>query len=73
MLKTKRFELIVTVNEDDTCAIESSNDGFKAVEILGFLEIKRQDIIEQINRPDKFKHTRTTVVDGEQISIEDVE
>lgn len=68
----KTFKLIVTENAADDITVESYNDGFNASEIIVFLEYKKQDIVEQIRHPEKFKHVRTGVVDGEHISVEEV-
>ena len=73
MMKLKKCELIMTQNEDGTISVDGNNDGFNALELVGFLEMKKQDILEQINHPEKFKHTRTLVKDGEQFKVEEVE
>lgn len=71
-MTTKKFELILTQNEDGTINVGGNNNGFNALELVGFLEMKKQDILDQINRPEKFKHKRTVVKDGEEIAIEEV-
>lgn len=68
----RKFEMTV-VADDDGISINGENHGFTALEIVGFLEAKKQDILNQLYCPEKFKLTRTTEVDGEQIAIEEVE
>lgn len=58
----KKFTLIATVNDlDDTITIESECEGFTAFELLGLLDHKRQDILDQMNdvqrRNVRFKRT----------------
>ena len=49
----KRFNLTIT-DDGGYVTEDSENEGFSAFELLGFLEMKQQDILEQIRRPDNF-------------------
>lgn len=71
----KKFEMSVTLNDDNSqFEIIVNNGGFNAIEIIGFLEMKKQDILDQINHPENFKYTRTyTNEKGEKIAIEEKE
>jgi hypothetical protein len=70
----KEFILTVTVDNKGALIFDGHNDGFTAPEIVAFLEIKKQDIIDQITQPDRFVHKRTFVNNnGEEISVEEVE
>lgn len=56
---TKEFTLTFRV-EDNKMAIEGSNVGFTAAELIGLLEWKKQDILNQIAgkiKPDVVKRT----------------
>ena len=68
----KKFEMTVTLADNDGFSVEVNNNGFNALEIIGFLEMKKQDILEQINHPEKFEYRRTAVLNDEQVSIEEV-
>lgn len=50
----KEFKLIFREEEDTSITVESSNTGFNATELLGLLELKQQDMIDQMNRPVNF-------------------
>ena len=69
----KKFEMMVTLDDDGYINIVGHNDGFTGIEIIGFLEAKKQDLIEQMNHPEKFKYTRTCVLNGEQLSVKEVD
>ncbi len=67
----KKFTLEVTESDDEKSQMNSRNDGFSAMEILGILEFKRDDILSQMKgliKPDKI--TRNMIVDQEQSSEE---
>lgn len=52
---SKKFTLILTdENDNSNATVHTENDGFNALEILGFLEMKQQDILNQLNQPAKF-------------------
>ena len=68
----KKFVMTVT-NDGDNILIDGENTGFTAIELVGIFEAKKQDILDQMNHPEKYKHVRKLNVDGEQISIEEVE
>ena len=68
----KKF--VMTVTDDGVnILIDGENTGFSAFELVGILDAKKQDILDQMNRPEKYKHVRKLNVDGEQLSIEEVE
>lgn len=70
----KKFEMTVKAPDNNSeVYFECENTGFTAGEIVGLLEIKKQDIIAQLNRPGIFKHKRILNKDDDQISIEEVE
>lgn len=53
-MKEKKFVLTAT-EKDGQGLIDCENDGFTALEILGILEAKRSDIIDQMKHPAEFK------------------
>lgn len=58
MIKT--FEMKVTfdtVAQKMTTETSASENGFSPIEMLGILELKRQDILMQIYNPNDFKRT----------------
>ena len=64
-------KLVITFKEDDnnTLTIECMNmGGFSAVELVGMLEAKKADIIEQMNHPELFKRHFITE-SGEHIEV----
>lgn len=67
----KRFNLSIEI-DDDMCNITTENNGFTAVELIGFLEMKQQDILDQLREETKVRYKRTAHVDGKAIEIEDV-
>ena len=69
----KRFELVFEVDEvNDRVNISGTNTGFTALELVGILECKKQDIVDQITGRTDFKRTQKTP-DGSTIEIEKVE
>jgi len=66
----KKFTMIVTV-DDKTVNINGENHGFNAMEIVGFLEAKKQDILNQMNNPKKYTFTRAVEKDGELLIKEE--
>ena len=67
----KKF--VMTVTDDGVnILIDGENTGFSAIELVGILDAKKQDILDQMNHPEKYKHVRKINVDGEQISIDEV-
>jgi hypothetical protein len=68
----KRFVMTVT-EEGGNIHIDGENSGFSGIELVGIFEAKKQDILDQMNHPEKYKHVRKVNVDGEQIAIEEVE
>ena len=70
-MKIKR--LVMTVTDDgESIRIDGENTGFSAIELLGIFEAKKQDILDQLNHPEKYKYVRKANIDGEQVSIEEV-
>lgn len=68
----KRFVMTVT-DDGGHILIDGENTGFSAIELVGIFEAKKQDILDQMNHPEKYKHVRKVNVDGEQIAIEEVD
>lgn len=54
----KRLEIKVEVSNEGVITMETTNDGFTAPEIIGLLELKKMDIVEQCVNPQKFIHRR---------------
>lgn len=44
----KKYIIEFTQDENGTVAINRTNDGFNFLEILGFIEISRLEVVEQI-------------------------
>lgn len=53
-MKEKKFVLTAT-EKDGQDLIDCENEGFTALELLGILEVKKSDILEQMRRPADFK------------------
>ena len=68
----KKFELTITETDPGIINTVGNNNGFNALELLGLLELKKQDVINQINKPGMFKHTRTVIDGDEKETIEEV-
>ena len=68
----KKFTMIVT-DDNNTVNINGENHGFNAMEIVGFLEAKKQDILNQLNQPEKYTFTRAVEKDGELFIKEEKE
>ena len=67
----KKF--VMTVTDDGVnIHIDGENTGFSGIELVGILDAKKQDILDQMNHPEKYKHVRKINVDGEQLSIEEI-
>lgn len=54
----KQFTLTFT-DENGTLSIDGNNNGFTALEIIGLLSLKLDDIVKQVNEPTKFTRTAT--------------
>ena len=72
-MTTRKFTLEV-VDYDENLSIETKNDGFNGMEIIGILELKIRDISEQMMMPAKFKRTKikedgayAVVKEGEEV------
>lgn len=53
-MKEKKFTIIAT-EKDGQGVINTENEGFTALEILGILKAKENDILEQMKMPADFK------------------
>ena len=63
----KKFSLTVT-QDGDRVTIDCTNDGFYPLEIVGLLEWRKQDLMEQIQHPERYTRTVKTE-DGREIAI----
>lgn len=54
-MMSKKFVLTVTEDIDGNVTMNSENSGFNAAELLGFLLLKQQDVLEQMHHPEKFE------------------
>lgn len=52
----ERFELVAT-SINGNLTIETKNEGFNALELIGILDTKRDDIVRQVNCEADFKRT----------------
>jgi len=69
----KRLELVFEVDEvNERLNISGTNEGFSGYELVGILECKKQDIIDQITGRAKFNRIYKNP-DGSTIEIEKVE
>lgn len=67
----KKLEIKVEVNNQGEIRMEASNDGFTAPELIGLLELKKMDIVEQCINPQNFIHRRRYKdKDGEWVEVE---
>lgn len=67
----KRFEMTVTLDDDGRIDIEENNDGFDPIEIIGLLELKKQDIIRQTALADAEEYEEETDEEEETEEVED--
>lgn len=65
----RKFKLMVTQDDNGCIKMEGYNEGFTASEIIGFLEIKKQDFINQMTDIHSVRFKRTAVVDGKAYDI----
>lgn len=66
----RKFKLTVTQEDiNGNITMEGYNEGFTASEIIGFLEIKKQDFIDQVTGIHSVQFKRTAVVDGKAYNI----
>lgn len=66
----RKFKLMVTQEDiNGRITMEGCNEGFTASEIIGFLEIKKQDFIDQVTDMCSVRFKRTAVVDGKAYDI----
>lgn len=66
----KKFTIEIVFDENDGMIHTNvTNDGFNAMELLGLLEMKKMDIIDQCLYPEKFKHTRKFKADNEWYEV----
>ena len=67
----KSFELKIEVR-DDQVYFDCKNDGLNVYELLGFLDIERQSLLEQVRHPENFDMT-CIKPDGTIMKIDDKE
>ena len=66
----KKFTMEVTMDLDGSIEVSGENNGFNAFELIAFLELKKQDIIDQVNNKDKFEYKRSYIDEsGEKIEV----
>ena len=65
----KKFEIIFTMDDDGVISISGENNGFTALEAIALLEMKKSDVLDQVNKPTKF--TRAYSQDGTVLNISD--
>ena len=65
----KKFIIEIIVDEDGMSHTNVTNNGFNAIELLGLLELKKMDIIDQCINPEKFKLTRRCILDNEEYEV----
>lgn len=65
----RKFKLVMTQDDNGCITMEGCNEGFTASEIIGFLEIKKQDFINQMTDIRSVRFKRTAVVDGKAYDI----
>ena len=67
----KKLEIKVEMNIRGEITMEVTNEGFTAVELIGLLELKKMDIVEQCVNPQNFIHRRKFKdKDGEWVEVE---
>ena len=67
----KKLEIKVEVNNQGEITMKASNDGFTAPELIGLLELKKMDIVEQCRNPQNYIHRRRYKdKDGEWVEVE---
>ena len=67
----KKLEIKVEMNIHGEITMEATNDGFSAHELIGLLELKKMDIVEQCVNPQNFIHRRKFKdQDGEWVEVE---
>ena len=67
----KKLEIKVEMNIHGEITMEATNEGFSAPEIIGLLELKKMDIVEQLINPQNFIHRRRFKdEDGEWVEVE---
>jgi len=67
VVKTKKWTIEHIIFEDGTSGLSRTNDGFNSFELIGLLEISKDDIIKQIKgeiKPDVVN--RTLIVEDNQ-------
>ena len=69
----KKFTMVVTIDENGLCNIDTINQGLNPFELLGILECKRDDIIRQIGQDTKTNFKRTWIDNGRELDIAEEE
>lgn len=68
----KKFKLEVEFT-DTSIHMNAENTGLNAMEIIGILEAKKQDVLNQVLNAKRFEHKRIAEVNGEKIEIKEKE
>lgn len=68
----KKFVLTVTETDSDTINIETDCAGFNGAEIIGFLDMKKQDLLDQMCRRTNFKRVRKYEDGSEEVTYVEV-
>lgn len=61
-------KIMIAIHHHDTKTLETFNYGFSALELLGFLSMRKDDVERQISgevQPDVVKVKRTVIIDEE--------
>lgn len=68
----RRFEFTVEEQPDGTLSFNATNSGFTPYELLGFLDVERHSVMEQVIHKELFDRT-VVYPDGRVMKIEDKE
>ena len=67
----KKLEIKVEMNIHGGITMEATNEGFTPSELIGLLELKKMDIVEQCINPQNFIHRRRFKDEGgEWVEVE---
>lgn len=65
----KKYKLELVVLDDGTFSVNATNTGLTAFEIIGFLELKKQDLINQTMDISGPAFKRTATYNGKTVNI----